>query len=153
MPMAQGFWARSPRIRRHHSPPPGKNTLFGGRGLKCRCDRDFSPSSESRRSTIIIMRTTLQDHAPITYYGQWLAKNAGKHPAKPGAIARNELVASARFAPFDGAERDFPGNRPPAGWKFVRRPKRKICAPGEERFQRRPRRPPLLSKATALQVK
>jgi hypothetical protein len=31
---------------------------------------------------IIIMRATLHDHAPNTYYGQWLAQNAGKHGAK-----------------------------------------------------------------------
>jgi len=28
------------------------------------------------------MRATLHDHAPNTYYGHWLAKNAGKHAAK-----------------------------------------------------------------------
>jgi hypothetical protein len=71
-------------------------------------------------------------------------------PGKMGAIVRNELVASPGIAPFDGAERDFPGNRSPARWKFICRPKRKIYAPGEGRFQRRPRRSPLLSKATAL---
>src|SRR3954464_4929016 len=41
--------------------PPSKNTLFRGCGRKCRCHRDFRPDSESRRdsrrSTIIIMRT------------------------------------------------------------------------------------------------
>jgi hypothetical protein len=31
---------------------------------------------------IIIMRATLHDHAPDTYYGHWLAKNARKHVAK-----------------------------------------------------------------------
>src|SRR4051812_23666202 len=95
------------------------------------------------------MCATLQDHAPNTYYGHWLAKNAGKHPAKRGAIARNELVASPGGATFSGAERDFPGNRWPTGWKFVRRAKRKICAPGEGRFQRRP---PLLSKGNSALV-
>jgi hypothetical protein len=60
------------------------------------------------------MRATLHDHAPNPYYGQWLAKNAGKHAAKPEAIARNELVARPGVAPFDGAERDLPGNRSPA---------------------------------------
>jgi hypothetical protein len=90
------------------------------------------------------MRATLHDGAPNTYYGQWLAKNAGKHAAKPGAIARNELVASPGVAPFDGPARDFPGNRSPARWKFICRPKVKICAPGEVRFQRPPRRSPLL---------
>jgi hypothetical protein len=33
---------------------------------------------------IIIMRATLHDHAPNTYYGQWLAQNAGKHATKWG---------------------------------------------------------------------
>jgi hypothetical protein len=55
------------------------------------------------------MRTTLHDRAPNTYYGQWLAKNARKHPAKRGAIAHNELVASPGVAPFDVAERDSRG--------------------------------------------
>src|SRR6478672_2562409 len=41
------------------------------------------------------------------------------------AIAHNELVASARFVTFDVPERDFPGNRSPACWKFVCRPKGK----------------------------
>jgi len=77
------------------------------------------------------MRATLHDHAPNTYYGHWLAKNAGKHMAKWRAIARKEFGASAGVATFDVAERDFPGNRWPARWKFVCRPKRKICAPGE----------------------
>jgi hypothetical protein len=31
---------------------------------------------------IIVMRATLHDQAPNTYYGHWLAKNAGKHGAK-----------------------------------------------------------------------
>jgi hypothetical protein len=79
------------------------------------------------------MRTTLHDRAPNTYYGQWLAKNAGKHAAKRGAIARNEPVASPGVAPFDAAPRDFPGNRSPARWKFVCRSKGKICAPGDVR--------------------
>jgi hypothetical protein len=30
----------------------------------------------------IIMRATLHDHAPNTYYGHWLGKNARKHAAK-----------------------------------------------------------------------
>src|SRR3954468_2166631 len=117
MPMAQGFWARSPRIQRHPTPLPRKNGLFGGRR------RDFRPRSESRRSTIIIMRATLHDHPPNTYYGQWLAKNAGKHAAKWGAIAHNESIANLGVAPFGVTERDFPGNRSPARWKFVCRPK------------------------------
>jgi hypothetical protein len=84
------------------------------------------------------MRTTLHDRAPNTYYGHWLAKNARKHAAKRGAIAHNETVASPGVAPFGVTERDFPGNRSPARWKFASRPKVKICAPGEGRFQRRP---------------
>jgi hypothetical protein len=47
------------------------------------------------------------------------------------AIAHSELAASARFWAFDVPERDFPGNRSPPRWKFVYRPKRKICVPGE----------------------
>jgi hypothetical protein len=102
MPMAQGFWARSPRIQRHPTPPL-KNTLFGGRR------RDFRPKSESRRSTVIITRATLHDHAPNTYYGHWLANNAGKHAGKRGAIAHNETVASPGVAPFDVRARDSQG--------------------------------------------
>jgi hypothetical protein len=59
----------------------------------------------------IIMRATLHDHAPNTYYGQWL----GEKPLFPGlqspANAHNETVASARFVAFDVPEQDFPGNR------------------------------------------
>jgi hypothetical protein len=54
------------------------------------------------------------------------------------AIAHNELVANARFVTSGVRERDFPGNRSLPRWKFLCRPKRKICAPGEARFQRRP---------------
>jgi hypothetical protein len=100
----------------------------------------------------IIMLATLHDHAPNTYYGHWLAKDARKHAAKMGAIARNEHAVSAGVATFDVPQRDFPGNRSPACWKFVCRSKRKINEPGEVAcFQRRPRRSPLpLPKATAL---
>ena len=45
----------------------------------------------------IIMRATLHDRAPNTYYGQW----PGEKPLFPGlgspAIAHNEPVASAIF--------------------------------------------------------
>jgi hypothetical protein len=62
---------------------------------------------------IIIMRATLHDPAPNTYYGQW----PGEKPLFPGrqspAIARNERVGGAGIATFDGPQRDFPGNRPP----------------------------------------
>jgi hypothetical protein len=50
-----------------------------------------------------------------------------------GAIARKELIASAEVATFDVVERDFPGIHSPARWKFVCRPKGKICAPGDMR--------------------
>jgi len=60
-----------PRVHESTDIPPLKNTLSGGSGLKCRCHRDFRPRSHSRRSTIIIMRATLHDHAPNTYYGHW----------------------------------------------------------------------------------
>jgi hypothetical protein len=42
------------------------------------------------------------------------------------SIAHNERVANARFGAFDVPERDFPGNRSPARWKFMCRSKRKI---------------------------
>jgi hypothetical protein len=84
-----------------------------------------------------IMREILRDHASNAYYGQWPMEK----PLIPGlespAIAHSERVASARFVAFDVPERDFPGNRSPPRWKFVCRPKRKICAPGEgARFRR-----------------
>jgi hypothetical protein len=54
---------------------------------------------------------------------------AGEKPLFPGlespAIAHNELAASAIFVAFDVPERDFPGKRPPARWKFLCRPKEK----------------------------
>jgi hypothetical protein len=83
-----------------------------------------------------------------------MGNGRGEKPLFPGldspAIAHNELVARARFVTFDVAERDFPENRLPARWKFIRRPKGKICAPAEGvRFQRQSRSP-LLPKATAL---
>jgi hypothetical protein len=95
---------------------------------------------------IIIMRATLHDRAPNTYYGQWPEGEAAVSGLESPAIAHRELVANARFGTFDVPERDFPGNRSPACWKFVCRPKGKICARGEAaRLQRRPRRSPLLS--------
>ena len=83
------------------------------------------------------MREILRDHASNAYYGQWPMEK----PLIPGlespAIAHNELAASAGFGTVDVAERDFPGNRSPPRWKFVCRPKRKICAPREgARFRR-----------------
>jgi hypothetical protein len=95
------------------------------------------------------MRATLHDRAPNTYYGQWLGEKARFAGLGSTAIAHNALAASARFVAFDVPERDFPGNRAPLRWKFLRRPK-KICAPGEGvRFQRQSRSP-LLSKTPAL---
>jgi len=76
-----------------------------------------------------IMRATLHDRAPNTYYGQWPGEKPPFAGLESPAIAHNELAASARFGAFDGTERDFPGNRSPPCWKFVCRPKRKICAP------------------------
>jgi hypothetical protein len=66
------------------------------------------------------------------------------------AIAHNELNASAGFVTFDVPERDFPGNRSSARWKFVCRSKRKICVPGAVACFQRQSRSPLLSKATGL---
>jgi hypothetical protein len=43
----------------------------------------------------VIMRATLPDRAPNTYYGQWLGKKARKHAVKRGANAHNEFMASA----------------------------------------------------------
>jgi hypothetical protein len=78
----------------------------------------------------IIMRATLHDHAPNTYYGRWPGKKAAVSGFQSPAIAHDELAASARVVTFDVRERDFPGNRSQPRWKFVSRPKRKICAPG-----------------------
>ena len=84
----------------------------------------------------IIMRATLHDHAPNTYYGQW----PGEKPLFAGlespAIAHNELAASARFVTFDVPERDFPGNRSPPRWKFVFDQKEKSARLAKARFQR-----------------
>jgi hypothetical protein len=53
------------------------------------------------------------------------------------AIAHHELAAAARIVAFAVPERDFPGKRAPACWKFLWSTKRNICAPGEAaRFQR-----------------
>src|SRR6478735_6227027 len=72
-----------------------------------------------------IMRATLHDHAPNTYYGQWPGEKPPFARLESPAIAHNELAASARVVTFDVPERDFPGNRSPPRWKFVYRPKRK----------------------------
>jgi hypothetical protein len=82
------------------------------------------------------MHATLHDHAPNTYYGQSPGKKARFPGLESPAIAHKELAASAGFGTFDVPDRDFPGNRSPPRWKFVYRPKRKICAPGKvARFQ------------------
>jgi len=85
---------------------------------------------------IIIMRATLHDRAPNTYYGQWPEGKAAVSSLESPAIAHNELVANARFVTFDVPERDFPGNRSPARWKFVCRPKRKSAHPAKWRASR-----------------
>src|SRR3569833_1563953 len=117
--------------------------------MKCRCHRHFSPKSDSRRSTIIIMRATLHEHAPNTYYGQWPGGNALFPGLESLAIDHNELVASARFGAFDAPERDFPGNRSPPREKFVCRPKRKSAGLAKWRAPPTTTRSPLPSKATA----
>ena len=67
----------------------------------------------------IIMRATLHDHAPNTYYGQWPEEKPLFAGLESPAIAHNELVASPRVVTFDVPERDFPGNRSPLRWKFL----------------------------------
>jgi hypothetical protein len=99
----------------------------------------FQANSDRRRSTIIIMRATLHDRAPNTYYGQW----SGEKPLFAGlespAIARNELVGSAGFVPFNVPERGFPRESLAAALEIcVSTKKEKNCAPGGvARFQRR----------------
>jgi hypothetical protein len=60
-----------------------------------------------------IMRATLHDRAPNTYYGQWLTVKAAVSGLDSPAIAHSELAASAGFGTFHVPERDFPGNRSP----------------------------------------
>jgi len=66
----------------------------------------------------IIMRATLHDRAPNTYYGQWPGEKSLFAGLESPAIAHNELVANARFVTFDVPERDFPGNRSLARWQL-----------------------------------
>jgi hypothetical protein len=66
-----------------------------------------------------IMRATLHDHAPNTYYGQWPGGKAAVSGPRTPAIAHDELAASAGFVTFDVPARDFPVNRSPARWKFI----------------------------------
>jgi hypothetical protein len=47
-----------------------------------------------------IMRTTLHDHAPNTYSGQWSAEKTAVCGPRTSAIAHNELAASARIVAF-----------------------------------------------------
>jgi hypothetical protein len=72
---------------------------------------------------IIIMRTTLHDRAPNTYYGQWLAGKAAVCCLRSPAIAHDELVASTGVVAFDVWHRNSPRNRAPLCWKFLCRPK------------------------------
>jgi len=76
--------------------------------VKCRCRRDFSPRSDGKRSTIIIMRAILRDQAPNTYYGQWPGEKALFSGPESLAIVHDELAASARFVTFDVPARRFP---------------------------------------------
>ena len=55
------------------------------------------PCSGSRRSAIFIMRTTLHDDAPNTYYGQWLRLVRAKTREMSRSIAHREAASSARF--------------------------------------------------------
>jgi hypothetical protein len=57
---------------------------------------------------IIIMRATLHDHAPNTYYGQWLRCFSSKRGRESRSIARNELAASARVGAFGWSGARFP---------------------------------------------
>ena len=57
---------------------------------------------------IIIMRATLHDHAPNTYYGRWPGEKAPFPGLESPAIAHNELVASAGFVTFDVSRARFP---------------------------------------------
>jgi hypothetical protein len=75
-----------------------------------------------------IMRATLHDRAPNTYYGQWPGEKALFPGLERRSIGHDELAASTRFGVFDAPERNFPGNRPVPRWKFVYRPKRKILS-------------------------
>jgi hypothetical protein len=78
----------------------------------------------------LVMRATLHDRATNPSYGQWLGKNARKHATKRGAIAHSALMASAGFGALEVPQPDFPGNRPPARWKFVDRPEMKNLRAG-----------------------
>ena len=115
----QGFATRSPSVLNH-------------------CVVCLPTSSSAARSSSCARHCMITRRTPITGNGR------REKPLFAGlelpAIAHNELAASAGFVAFDVPERDFPGNRSLPRWKFMSRPERKICAPGEgARFQRRPR--------------
>jgi hypothetical protein len=85
MPMAQGFWVRSPRIHRYSAPL--KKHLHGRAPLQGRSEilsalRVHVNARQWRGAMSIVMRATLHDRATNTYYGQWLGKKARKHAAK-----------------------------------------------------------------------
>src|SRR6185312_3755046 len=84
----------------------------------------------------IVMRATLHDPAPNTYYGQWPGRKAAVCGPRTPAIAHHERVASARFGAFAAQERDFPGNRSPTCWKYVSQPKRKSARQATRRWGR-----------------
>jgi len=46
------------------------------------------------------MRATLHDHAPNTYYGQWMGEKPLFAGLESSSIARHERAASARFGDF-----------------------------------------------------
>ena len=79
----------------------------------------------------IIMRATLHDHAPNTYYGQW----PGRKAAVCGPRSRRPLpmMSSLRASDWDlsrsGAR--FPRESLAAALEISVSTKRKICAPGE----------------------
>jgi phosphoglucomutase len=75
--------------------------------------------SDSRFSTIIIMRATLRHRAPNTYYGQWPREKAAVCCIESLSIAHNEVVTSTKIAAVDARERVFPGNRGSARGKFT----------------------------------
>src|SRR6185312_8604661 len=91
-------------------------------------DRESCAPPEWRGPMSIIMRATLHDPAPNTYYGRWPGAKAAVAGLESPAIAHNELTARAGFVAFDNPERDFPGNRSAPRWKFAFRPQRKIGA-------------------------
>jgi hypothetical protein len=74
-----------------------------------------------------IMRVSLHQRAPDTYYGQWPRKKAAVCCLESPAIVHNDLVALAGSGAFDARERDFPANRAPPRGKFAFGAKKKMC--------------------------